>query len=297
VPVVPPASAAPTEAVIDAEPIPRGQPELPVSTHRIRHGRRGAPRPLPGSLHLNTSRAEAAAQRLGEIAAAATSGARLGSKDELRAICGVSVGTFNEAIKLSLERGFVTSRPGPGGGIFAVDPPALAMLVTWFRAAARERSTLEESLLIRDELTPLFVDSAVTGMDATRKAALEQAMASMRSAVARRDVVDTIWDAWSLHKIIAESYASSLLTSLYLSLLDVGASYLRWALLPAERGTDSVPVWLGGFTEAHAALVDALCASDRDAAQKAMRGIDPGLLLTPPEKGAPAEAVSVEERR
>ncbi|MFF0452779.1 hypothetical protein [Nocardia africana] len=33
-----------------------------------------------------------------------------------------SVGTINEAIKLAQTRGIITSRPGPGGGLFACDP-------------------------------------------------------------------------------------------------------------------------------------------------------------------------------
>ena len=106
----------------------------------------------------------------------------------------------------------------------------------------------------------------------------------------RHEVVDTIWDAWSLHKLVAESFQSSLLANLYLSLLDVGASHLRWALLPAERGTGSVRVWLGPFAEANAALIEALCAGDHTMAKTAMTTIDPALLLAPPAGGSAAEA-------
>ncbi|HEY3718019.1 MAG TPA: FCD domain-containing protein [Jatrophihabitantaceae bacterium] len=50
--------------------------------------------------------------------AAAPPGSRLGSKDDLRVRCGVSVGTFDEAVRLVQARGLVAMRPGPGGGLF-----------------------------------------------------------------------------------------------------------------------------------------------------------------------------------
>ncbi|WUX26907.1 GntR family transcriptional regulator [Streptomyces sp. NBC_01438] len=37
----------------------------------------------------------------------------------MRNQCGVSVGTFNEALRLLQSRGLVTVKPGPGGGLFS----------------------------------------------------------------------------------------------------------------------------------------------------------------------------------
>ena len=65
------------------------------------------------------SRGESAAAELIAIAEAAAPGDRLGSKEELRARCAVSVGTFNEALRIAQSRGVVLVRPGPGGGVFA----------------------------------------------------------------------------------------------------------------------------------------------------------------------------------
>lgn len=255
---------------------------IEVSTPVFVSQRRGRPRNLPGSLHLGTSRAEAAAQKLGQIAASSSPGVRLGSKDELRAVCGVSVGTFNEAIKLSLERGFISSRPGPGGGIFAIDPPPLARLVTWFRAAAHERDALEEALRIRDEITPMFIDAVLEGLDGDRRAELNDRIGAVRRMVAVGDIVESVWAVWDMHKFVADTCRSSLLTSLYLSLLDVGASYLRWTLQPGDRIAAEVPVWLTPFEEAHSHFVETLCAGDAHAAREAMNAINPMLLLEPP---------------
>src|ERR1700750_2176299 len=65
------------------------------------------------------TRPEQAAEQLAALSAAAEPGSRLGTKEELRVRCGVSVGTFNEALRLVQARGLVTVRAGRGGGGFA----------------------------------------------------------------------------------------------------------------------------------------------------------------------------------
>src|ERR1700755_2280859 len=77
--------------------------------------RRAGGQQLPGA---TATRPEQAAERLAGLAAAAEPGARLGTKEELRALCGVSVGTFNEALRLVQARGLVTVRAGPVRGPF-----------------------------------------------------------------------------------------------------------------------------------------------------------------------------------
>src|SRR5439155_1243423 len=67
------------------------------------------------------SRAEQAAVRVADLAAEARPGTRLGTKEEMRQRCGVSVGTFNDALRLLQTRELITVRPGPGGGLFVAD--------------------------------------------------------------------------------------------------------------------------------------------------------------------------------
>src|ERR1700722_1074159 len=74
------------------------------------------------------SRAEQVADWVTSLAADAPPGTRLGTKEEVRVRCGVSVGTFNEALRLLQTRELITVRPGPGGGLFVADHPPVVRL-------------------------------------------------------------------------------------------------------------------------------------------------------------------------
>lgn len=69
-----------------------------------------------------------AANFLASVAQQAEPGDRLGSRADLRKRCGVSVGTFNEGLRVAQSKGAVTLRPGPGGGVFAARQPATITL-------------------------------------------------------------------------------------------------------------------------------------------------------------------------
>ena len=96
----------------------RGETGFDVPALRPQDWRRQQ-RPADVRPGARLSRGECAAAQLIAIAKAAAPGDRLGSKEELRARCEVSVGTFNEAISIAQSRGIISVRPGPGGGVFA----------------------------------------------------------------------------------------------------------------------------------------------------------------------------------
>src|SRR5471030_1394688 len=75
-------------------------------------------------------------------------GARLGTKDDLRLRFDVAYGTLNEALRILQQRGFVRSRTGPGGGLFASTPTAslrLSQLLSGFP----EGGTLADCAAVR----------------------------------------------------------------------------------------------------------------------------------------------------
>ncbi|MBD1320668.1 FCD domain-containing protein [Gordonia hankookensis] len=233
---------------------------------------------LPGTVTIGLSRAELAADQIARLAARVPTGERIGSKDDIRTICEVSVGTVNEAIKLAQERGVITSRPGPGGGIFAADPSPLSRMNGWFRAAAANSSSLPESIQIRDALAPLLVAEALAALTDTDLQALDERLADVRRTHDSGDLSGFVWAAWNVHEYFAGIGSSQLLNSLYLSIMDVGTSHLQARL---DTARERVPVYLDGLARAVEDLVVALTSRDADAAVAALRRTDPTMILRP----------------
>ncbi|QDQ16085.1 FadR family transcriptional regulator [Streptomyces spectabilis] len=202
------------------------------------------------------SRAEVAAQRIAAMVADAEPGERLGTKEELRATCGVSVGTFNETLRLLQSRGLVTVRPGPGGGLFAAEQSALRRLGNFVLALDTDTDTgqadgkrAEEARRIRDALVPLLVEDALWHASPADVAALREELTQLAEAARQADAVAFAAADHRLRTRLAAVSPNSLLRSLYATLLPVAEPDT------AER--------LQGRYEHHAALLDALEARDR----------------------------------
>src|ERR1700678_2333313 len=136
---------------------------------------------LPGSPPTAT-RPEQAAEQLAELAAVAEPGTRLGTKEELRAVCGVSVGTFNEALRLVQARGLVTVRAGRVGGLFASRQSPLVRLGNSVLAIDDDAMSVADAVRIRDALEPLVVEDAARHRSADDLDALRQGLLRMRAA-------------------------------------------------------------------------------------------------------------------
>ncbi|MED5803687.1 FCD domain-containing protein [Gordonia sp. Z-3] len=258
-----------------------GTPDIPALSPEI--WRR--PEGLPGTVPVGHSRAEQAANQIARVAAGFEAGERIGSKDEIRSMCSVSVGTVNEAIKLAQERGVITSRPGPGGGIFAADPTPLSRMNGWFRDAAGDLAALEESIQIRNALAPLLVDEVLATITDADQASLELLLTHVDRTREARDIAGFIWAVWNVHARFAELGRSQLLDSLYLSIMDVGTSHLRARLeADSDGGNTHVTVYFDGLAEVAADFVHALGRRDADAAVDALRRTDPTMTLRPPTR-------------
>ncbi len=205
------------------------------------------------------TRPEQAATVLAEMATAAEPGERLGTKDELRSACGVSVGTFNEALRIAQARGLVTVRSGPGGGLFASRQSAMVRLGNSMLALDDDAASVEEAVRLRNVLDPLLVEDALAHVSAHGVTELRTALEQMKIAADGGDDTAFVRANWELHARIAEISPSAMLRSIYLNLLEIIESHL---LAVQPYADEPLREYIHDRYELHAALVEAI--ADRD---------------------------------
>jgi len=227
------------------------------------------------------SRAESVAGQLMAIAEAASPGYRLGSKDELRGRCGVSVGTFNEAVRIAQSRGVLAVRPGPGGGIFVAAQSAMVRLGNSVLALDADETSVAEAVRIRDALDPLLIEDALWHASPADIASMREIIAAMTAAVDRYDPTAFVHANWQLHARIAAVSPHPVLRSLYVNLLDQIESHTLDVLPVSEQ---PLPAYIAERLGLHAAIVDALDHRDRPQAlaliaQHSTSNAMPGVLV------------------
>ena len=218
---------------------------------------------MPGS-HVG-SRAEYAARILQELADRATAGEHLGTKVELRQRCGVSVGTFNEAVKLAQSRGYITSRSGPGGGIFAAERSPIVRLGNSVLALDGSATTVADAVRMRDALDPLLVDDALWHSSAADLREMRSCLGTMAAARDAGDSVAFVRANWSLHQRIADVSPSAMLRSVYTSLLELIQQHTRGV---GAVDDEPLPHYIHNRYVLHERLVDAIEARDQVQAQR-----------------------------
>jgi DNA-binding FadR family transcriptional regulator len=211
------------------------------------------------ALDGTVTRAEQAAQRISDLARSAAPGARLGTKSELRELCGVAVGTFNEALRLLQARGVVTVRPGPNGGLFVAEPSPMVRLGNSVLALDAEASSVADAVRIRDALDPLITMDAVAHSSPAAIAGYREQVARMRAATETLDAVEFLRANWRLHALIAAVNPSPMLRSIYTTLLDIVEGHTV-----AVRAADEQPLAevMDDRLRIHAALVEAIAEQD-----------------------------------
>jgi DNA-binding FadR family transcriptional regulator len=243
-------------------------------------------RPPGGPPGPRLSRGESAAAQLIAIAEATTPGDRIGSKEELRVRCEVSVGTFNEAVRIAQSRGIISVRPGPGGGVFAAAQSPMVRLGNSVLALDAEQTPVAEAVRIRDALDPLLIEDALWHASPADVSGMREILADMAVAAEERDATRFVHANWSLHARIAAVSPHTVLRSLYVNLLDHIESHTL-AVLPG--GEQPLPEYITARYALHAALVDALDDRDRDRALE--------LIARHNTSNAPQASPSPPERR
>ncbi|RSS17550.1 FadR family transcriptional regulator [Streptomyces sp. WAC05458] len=207
----------------------------------------------------SASRAEAAADAVAELAARVAPGTRLGTKDELRARCGVSVGTFNETLRLLQTRGVVTVQRGPGGGLFAAEQTPMARLAHSVLTLDASRGDVTQALRIRNALEPLLWQDALWHASPADVKDLRVCLEGMAAAAAAGDADEFVVANWRLHARVADITPNSLLCSLYVALLELVE---RHAIAVRPQDGVSLAQHISDRWELHAAMVDALDRRD-----------------------------------
>ncbi|RBQ17913.1 GntR family transcriptional regulator [Spongiactinospora rosea] len=242
--------------------------------------------PASTTRHDPRSRPEMAADHIAAFARAAEPGARLGTKEELRARCGVSVGTFNEALRLVQARGLVSVRPGPGGGLFAAEQSPMVRLGNAVLALADAQTSVADAVRIRNALDPLLVEDALWHASPADIAEMREVLADMARAAGTPDATAFTRANWRLHKKIAAVSPSQVLRSIYTGLLEVIETHTLAVLYEEQART--LPDYLDERHRLHAAIVDAIADHDAERAKRLMREhntVPPGGPLAPRDGG------------
>lgn len=225
----------------------------------------GSPRPAPGR---TASRVEGATAAIIEIAHAHPAGTRLGTKEDLRTQCGVSVGTLNEALALAQIRGYVTLRPGPGGGVFVTERSAVVRLGNSMLSLDTADPSVADAIRVRDALDPLLIDDAVRTADDDDIARMRRHLSEMRAAIDNGEHIAFVQENWALHQAIAEASPTWLVRSIYLGVLEILQNHTV-GLAPTPG--DGLPDYIESRFDLHERIVDAIEARDASLAQELIR--------------------------
>lgn len=207
------------------------------------------------------SRAERAAARIAELVRGSAAGTRLGTKNELREVCEVSVGTFNETLRLLQARGLVEVKPGPGGGLFVAEQSPMVRLGNSVLALDADAASVADAVRIRDALDPLVIADAQRYSSPADIDAYRGQVAAMLAATEALDPVEFLHANWRLHALIAAVNPSAMLRSLYTALLDMVESHTLAVLPIQDHPLEDV---LRERYQVHADLVEAIATRDPD---------------------------------
>ncbi|MFI9772506.1 FadR/GntR family transcriptional regulator [Streptomyces sp. NPDC052415] len=210
-----------------------------------------------------SGRAEGAADRLTALIETVPPGSRLGTKEELRTLCEVSVGTFNEALRLLQSRRLVTVKPGPGGGVFSTEQTPMVRLGNSVLALDAQQDDVAGAVRIRDALDPLLIEDALWHASPADVSGLHRHITVMEQAVRDGDPVAFVHANWRLHAAIAAISPNTLLSSLYTGLLDLIESHTLSVLPTSDQPLGE---YIAHRYELHRDLVAALDRRDRDKA-------------------------------
>ncbi len=193
-------------------------------------------------------------------------GTRLGTRRDLEELLSVAPSTVSEAIKLLEDRGRVTTRTGPGGGVFVAEPGVGVRLARSMMSVSGSAAEVAEALEVRDALEPaVILGAARTPHKAAELAGMR---AAMRAVVAADNAADRYLRILAFHAAVADVCGNAMLRTLYKGVLEIIQSHRpRLAVLPGENESELA----ARRVQIHQEIADAIAAGDVAAAEVTIR--------------------------
>lgn len=165
----------------------------------------------------STTRGQSAADHLAAEIETMQEGERLGTKKELCQRLGVANATLNEAIRLLQERGLVTLRPGPKGGIFVAKADPFVRFGRTLMQVRDEPDLITGAIEVRESLQALAALDALRHRTDADVAALRDHMAAIEAAI--DDEAEFSRTVRQLNEFIAGVGANRVLQTVYRGVL------------------------------------------------------------------------------
>lgn len=184
-------------------------------------------------------------------------GDRIATKEEIRARSGAARATVNEAVKLLQERGRVSLRPGPKGGLFVASTDPGVQLGRFLLAVGKDAKAVTDAMALRDFLEEMVLAEAAEHRSEDDLADLREHVAALERADG--DVPALVEAIWALHGRIADVTPNATLRATYRGLVTFIRSSVHGQGSSSATGSTA-------FTQeridVHAEMVEVIASGD-----------------------------------